>query len=479
MPNETGFGASDPGHGNRIVVAERLVEELVKRGHRRPAAAWGIHELVQRGFLLAEMGMEIERPIVGQRLDEQRSVVKARRFFASHADQPRYQIPVYGELTRKPLAPADRPVPYSCLLIRSTPDLWEWVRAERRVTGDCAAFDALIAALDRLTGFVIESQDIRPNADFPTLIRLDKEVEIHCLETGLTLPVITYDGFGGDEKVGFCRIPVTHYSEGVRIWVDEGWLITMRGLRAMIDRRQKQSVAGTGTHAGAPLGSPAIGNPARVPSKFRQPKVDPKVANQKVDEYLRRNPIARIEHVVQNTGLKRRKVEQTDAWKQHVEKRIGDTLKKNPKATTAMIVKGTGFSAGIVNGSNAWKQNRAQLSDAEAKRGVKEVPLTPGILAAAPAPSGEDLEEIDKRVSISEISNAFPPGERRTLQALNEDNREALLTYVQEQLTLEQLEQMSPLDRQALIKETAEGRLEELWEHQRSLQGKGLRHERS
>jgi hypothetical protein len=65
MPNETGYGATSPGHGQRILLAKRLVEELAsKRGHAPPAASWAIHELLQRGLLLPEIGYKIERPII-------------------------------------------------------------------------------------------------------------------------------------------------------------------------------------------------------------------------------------------------------------------------------------------------------------------------------------------------------------------------------------------------------------------------------
>ena len=53
MPNETGYGASAPAHGQRVVLAQRLVDELARRrGHARGAAAWALHRTVkslQRG----------------------------------------------------------------------------------------------------------------------------------------------------------------------------------------------------------------------------------------------------------------------------------------------------------------------------------------------------------------------------------------------------------------------------------------------
>ena len=61
----TGYGASEPAHGQRIVLAQRLAEELVRsHGHAPGAAAWAIHRLVERGLLLAEVGVVVERPVV-------------------------------------------------------------------------------------------------------------------------------------------------------------------------------------------------------------------------------------------------------------------------------------------------------------------------------------------------------------------------------------------------------------------------------
>jgi hypothetical protein len=88
MPNERGPGVADPGHGQRIVPAQRLVEELTGRGHTRGAAAWAVHRLVERGLLLAEGW-----PGVGH-----------------------------------PVAPGGRPLPYDRLLVRSCAALWQWWR---------------------------------------------------------------------------------------------------------------------------------------------------------------------------------------------------------------------------------------------------------------------------------------------------------------------------------------------------------------
>jgi hypothetical protein len=139
MPNETGYGASEPVHGQRIVLAQHLVDELARRhGHLGGAAAWALHRLVQSGLLLPEVGTVVEYPVVGHRPDENSMVVRASGLFGHLSDHPRYQRPIYGEPVRMPLAASDRPVPYDCLLVRSTPALWEWQQASDTASGAAA-----------------------------------------------------------------------------------------------------------------------------------------------------------------------------------------------------------------------------------------------------------------------------------------------------------------------------------------------------
>jgi nucleoside phosphorylase len=129
MPSGSGHGATEPGLGHRIVIAERLEDDLSTRGHSRAAAAWAIHHLVQSALLRAEIAVRIERPIIGHRPDPNSSVVGARGLFGSIADDPRYQIPIYGEPVRVPLSPPDKPVPHKWLLVRSTDALWNRLKA--------------------------------------------------------------------------------------------------------------------------------------------------------------------------------------------------------------------------------------------------------------------------------------------------------------------------------------------------------------
>jgi hypothetical protein len=136
LPDETGLGAPQPEHGHRVVLAKQLVEALVGGGHRAAAAAWAIHDLIQRGLLLADVASTLERPIVGFAPRRHSAVAQARRFFGSHADAPHHQVPVYGAPVRRPLAPPGRPVPYDQLLVLSTAALWQWRLAPAVVGGE-------------------------------------------------------------------------------------------------------------------------------------------------------------------------------------------------------------------------------------------------------------------------------------------------------------------------------------------------------
>jgi hypothetical protein len=102
-------------------------------------------------LLLPEIGYVIESPIIDYRPDENSTVVKARRYFGTHADSPRYQVPVHGAPVKKYLAPADKPVPHDVLLVRSTPALWEWWHKAITPSGpefSESDYDRALAALD-------------------------------------------------------------------------------------------------------------------------------------------------------------------------------------------------------------------------------------------------------------------------------------------------------------------------------------------
>jgi len=112
---------------------------------------------------------------------------------------------------------------------------------------------------------------------------------------------------------------------------------------------------------------------------------------------------------MEHTGLGKRQVERTEAWKCHVEKRVGDILKKNVRTTTATIKCQTGFSAGVINNSSAWRENQNRLRSGESDRGVKEVPLTSKILASSRVPAEVDIQESEV-VCLSQILEALPQG---------------------------------------------------------------------
>jgi hypothetical protein len=122
MQNETGNGAGDPGHGHRVVLAERLVEEIAeKRGHSKAAAAWAVHRLVERGLLRPEVACSILPNVIGYTQKPGPLLFGAR--------QTR-EVPDFGPAKRVPLADTTAgPVPYRHLLVYSTGGLWDWQSA--------------------------------------------------------------------------------------------------------------------------------------------------------------------------------------------------------------------------------------------------------------------------------------------------------------------------------------------------------------
>jgi hypothetical protein len=131
--------------------------------------------------------------------------------------------------------------------------------------GDVVVFDALLTALDRLTGFVTERHGDRAHSEFLELLTLDHEVAALCQVTRLALPPITYAGHYGDDFVGFCRIPVSRHTGGAYIWSDWGWHIALRGLRRTVelerDRRRKEAIPALR----APSFSPERLDPSQCP----------------------------------------------------------------------------------------------------------------------------------------------------------------------------------------------------------------------
>jgi hypothetical protein len=117
MPNETGWGAQNPGAGHRVVLAAQLVEQLIARGHNPAAAEWTVYQLVEASLLIARPGVKETRAVIGHRPDENDIRWKARRFYG----ESRWKtIPVYGEPVREVVN--DR------WLVNSTDALWKWWR---------------------------------------------------------------------------------------------------------------------------------------------------------------------------------------------------------------------------------------------------------------------------------------------------------------------------------------------------------------
>jgi hypothetical protein len=131
-------------------VAEELVAALLTREHPRGAAVWAIHRLVEQNFLDAEIATVIEHPIIDYRQDPNSTVVQAPGLFGSRADHPRYQVPIYGSPIKKLKAAPGQPVPYDCLLVRSTPALWEWSRRNPVLPSlfEASDFERAVSALD-------------------------------------------------------------------------------------------------------------------------------------------------------------------------------------------------------------------------------------------------------------------------------------------------------------------------------------------
>jgi len=105
--------------------------------------------------------------------------------------------------------------------------------------------DALIAAIDQLVEFVTTSGGDQPQSLFTQLLERDHEVESLCQATGVTLPTITYEGTYGGDLIGYCKMPVSRYGSGIKVWGDRGWLAAMNGLRktAILLRAKKRQAA--------------------------------------------------------------------------------------------------------------------------------------------------------------------------------------------------------------------------------------------
>jgi hypothetical protein len=96
------------------IAMDELLDELGRRGHSWEDGVWAVHRLAQAELV----EVEADTTIVGYKPDPASTVARLRDYFASHADRPDYQVPVYG-------APR--------LRVRLTPRYWEWFETEGEV----------------------------------------------------------------------------------------------------------------------------------------------------------------------------------------------------------------------------------------------------------------------------------------------------------------------------------------------------------
>jgi hypothetical protein len=122
MGNDDSPGATVPDRQNRIVRADVLVERVAELGHEQAAAAWAVHLLVGRGGLVPEVRKECVE--VGERWvpDVEGVMAELYRTDWRHFDPPMKKVS--GQLVEQPTWAGTGPVPFECLLVRSTPRLW-------------------------------------------------------------------------------------------------------------------------------------------------------------------------------------------------------------------------------------------------------------------------------------------------------------------------------------------------------------------
>jgi hypothetical protein len=122
MGNDGSPGATVPDRQNRIVRADALVERVAELGYERAAAAWAVHLLVGRGELVPEVRKEYVE--VGERWvpDVEGVMAELYRTDWRHFDPPMKKVS--GQFVEQPTWAGGGPVPFECLLVRSTPRLW-------------------------------------------------------------------------------------------------------------------------------------------------------------------------------------------------------------------------------------------------------------------------------------------------------------------------------------------------------------------
>jgi hypothetical protein len=151
-----------------------------------------------------------------------------------------------------------------------------------------------------------------------------------------------------------------------------------------------------------------------------------------VTRYLAGEPNALIGEVARATGLTKLKIQRTQAWKKHEERRLDTFLRAQPQAGTGDVKQVLGLSPGKTAGMRAWKEHRARKEAAKPPRPVKERPLSDNILCcrpdeavADPAAKAEDRDQI-----LQVIREEADPDTRGRINRLRPAEQEALLDHI-------------------------------------------------
>lgn len=123
MPRQPHPGAADPNHGQRLARADELVNALAGDGHELGAAAWAVHQCVRDGRLIAEVRNDEEEVGAREGIDPSDIFERSRPLWGSHGRPRTVRIP--GQWVTRPTYTGRGPVPFDCLLVRTTPAFWE------------------------------------------------------------------------------------------------------------------------------------------------------------------------------------------------------------------------------------------------------------------------------------------------------------------------------------------------------------------
>jgi hypothetical protein len=196
-----------------------------------------------------------------------------------------------------------------------------------------------------------------------------------------------------------------------------------------------------------------------------------------VAQCLADNPGAWIQDVMQITKLTERKIQRTQAWKDHEEERLDDYLKNHPKADTGDVEKAFHFSPAKTVGMRAWKDHQARKQAAKPQRRVKERPLTDTMVACRADPSSADpARTISDRDHIFRVvlENADPET-RACLNRLSSADRAALMDYLVTSMDGETSENQDGAATLSILSEVAQSWLVEHEQQARHAEHRGRR----